>query len=72
VTVEFLAYMDPETCPDGDMFDELLWFEITCRIAGKMYVTEEDARAFLRDTQKRPDLAEAFSTDYLFAVPLKT
>ena len=72
MTVEFSTLLNPDTCPDGDMFDELLWFEITCRIAGKMYVTEEDARAFLRDTQKRPDLAEAFSTDYLFAVPLKT
>lgn len=72
MTNEFSTLLNPDTCPDGDMFDELLWFEITRRISGNYRTTEEEVRAFLRDTQERPDLAEAFSTDYLFAVPQGT
>lgn len=60
-----LTLMDPDTCPDGDMYDELLWFETLCRIKKQSHTTEDEVRAFLRDTQGRPDLAEAFSTSYL-------
>lgn len=60
--------MDPETCPEGDMFNELVWFETICRINKKTTTTEEEVRAFLRDDQGRPDLAEAFSTHYLLSI----
>lgn len=67
MSTEFSTLMDPETCPDGDMYDELLWFETQCRIQKKTRTTEAEVRAFLRDEQGRPDLAEAFSTDFLLA-----
>lgn len=66
---EMLTLLDPETCPDGDMYTELMWFETLCRISKKTRATEEEVRAFLRDKQGRPDLAEAFSTDFLLAAP---
>ena len=49
------------------MYTELMWFETLCRINKKTCTTEEEVRAFLRDKQGRPDLAEAFSTHYLLS-----
>jgi hypothetical protein len=63
-----LTMLDPDTCPDGDMYDELLWFETLSRIGKKRHTSEDEVRAFLRDTQGRPDLAEAFKASYLLAV----
>lgn len=64
---EMLTLLDPDACPDGDMYTELMWFETLCRINKKARTTEEEVRAFLRDKQGRPDLAEAFSTHYLLS-----
>lgn len=62
-----LPLIDPDTCPEGDMRLELLWFTGVCNINKKGTTTESEVRAFLRDKQGRPDLAEAFSTSYLLA-----
>lgn len=62
---KLLTLMNPETCPEGDMYGELLWFETVSRINRVKTTTEEEVRTFLRDTQGRPDLAKAFSTRYL-------
>jgi hypothetical protein len=48
------------------MYRELLWFETVCRIKRIRRTTEEEVRSFLRDERGRPDLADAFSTSYLF------
>jgi hypothetical protein len=65
--MRLLTMMDPEECPNTDMYGELLWYETLCRIKGIRHTTEEEVRAFLRDAQGRPDLADAFSTSYLLA-----
>lgn len=62
---EYTTRLDPEVCPTGDMFQELLWYETLCRMNKKTRTTENEVRAFLRDDQGRPDLAEAFSISYL-------
>ena len=62
-----LTLMDPEECPDTDMYRELLWFETLSRIKRVRHTTEEEVRLFLRDERGRPDLADAFSTSYLFS-----
>lgn len=61
-----LTIMDPEECPDTDMYRELLWFETLSRTKRVRHTTEAEVRSFLRDERGRPDLAEAFSTSYLF------
>ena len=64
-----LTMLNPDKCPEGDMRMELIWFCALGNINKKTLVTEDEVRAFLRDEQGRPDLAEAFSTSYLLAWP---
>ena len=66
---KMFAMVDPDACPEGDMLNELIWFATVCNINKKGTATEAEVRTFLRDTQGRPDLAEAFSTSYLLAGP---
>ena len=63
---ELTTLLDPETCPEGDMFTELLWYETQCSIKRKLETTEAEVREWLR-ARGRPDLAEAFSTRYLLS-----
>jgi hypothetical protein len=64
-----LTMLNSDKCPEGDMRMELIWFCGLCNSDKKTLVTEDEVRAFLRNDQGRPDLAEAFSTSYLLAWP---
>ena len=64
-SIELLTIMDPEECPDGDMYRELNWFETICRIKKISRTTEDRVRAFLQDDRGRPDLADQFKASYL-------
>lgn len=61
--------INPELPPTGDMLDALTWLETAHRMREIAKITEGEARAFLRDEEGRPDLAEAFSP--LFLLPIE-
>jgi hypothetical protein len=52
-----------------DMASALNWFCARSKIRGIREITSEDVRAFLRDDQQRPDLAEQFVSDLLLPHP---
>jgi hypothetical protein len=52
-----------------DMATALNWFCARSKIRGIREITSEDVRAFLRDDQQRPDLAEQFVSDLLLPHP---
>lgn len=60
--------LNPDHPPSGDMLSLLEWFETRCRVRGAAWVSEDDVRRFLRE-EGRPDLAEAFVSDYFCALP---
>lgn len=60
---------DPDIEVSDDMADALNWFCARCRMRGIKATTVDEVRAFLRDEEKRPDLAEQFVSDLLYPHP---
>jgi len=52
-----------------DMEDALNWFCHECQVKGIPCVTVEEVKAFLRDEEGRPDLADQFTSDLLIPLP---
>lgn len=60
---------NPDIEISDDMADALNWFCARCRMHGVKETTAAEVRAFLREEEKRPDLADQFVSDLLYPHP---
>lgn len=61
-----LALRNGDITLSDDMEDALNWFCCECNTRGSVVVTEEEVKAWLRDEEGRPDLAEQFTPNLLY------
>lgn len=67
--MKLLPLRNFEAAVTEDMEDALNWYCAQCQTRGIGVVSAEHARAFLRDEERRPDLAAAFVSELLCPHP---
>lgn len=64
-----LSLLNPDIPMSEDMEDALNWFCAKCQARSYTLTNEDEVRAFLRDEEGRPDLAEQFTPNLLYLLP---